>query len=78
MKPLTLIKNKPNQSAVEMVQELLEVVKSGEVVGVAICTVDRGHCSRTGWSAGDYHKYVMLAGMEVLKRDYLDREIEKR
>lgn len=70
------IPNKPNQSAIEMIEELLVRVKSGQIIGVSICTVNRGGESHEAWSGGDYPTYIMLGAIEVLKRDYMAKEIE--
>lgn len=45
----------PDGDLIAFVEELLERVKSGETVGLAIVEADRARNVSCGWSGGSYH-----------------------
>ena len=67
-----------NESAIEMLREMLAAAESGDVIGFSGVAVGPEGIVFDGWSAGEYNKYIMIGAMEALKRDYLALEIEQR
>lgn len=58
----------PNETCVKALEELLEMARSGEIVGVAMAGLCADHMSRYA-IAGNVGGYGMLGAMEVAKSD---------
>ncbi len=67
-----------NESCVDMLRDALARAERGEIVGCTVVSVMADGAIIDGWSSGDYNRFSMLGGIEALKRDYLNREIEAR
>jgi hypothetical protein len=67
-------KIKVNQSAVELLEEFLERVKSGEIETVAIAALSDGS-SVTQWSECD-HVQALLGAITILEARLINRVIE--
>ncbi len=68
----------PDDRLIVMLEDALERAKAGELKGVAIISIMSDGCVLDGWSSGDYSRYAMLGGIESLKLDFMNTEIERR
>ena len=60
-----------NREAVRLLENTLELVKSGEVVNVGIVLVRGDGALNTAWSGGS-SRWRLMAGCDFLKRDLMD------
>jgi hypothetical protein len=56
----------PNQSAIELLKDVLDGIMSGEVTRVAVIAVRRDGSICTGWSAGEGGFHHLVSGTATL------------
>jgi len=62
---------------VEFLEDLLRRAKEGELSCVAVAATTRENQVVTGWSkSGFTPPFTVVGGIELLKRDFMNKEIE--
>jgi hypothetical protein len=65
----------PNPAAIEVLEELLELARSGEVVGVAVAAYFAG--GATTWRVGGVHGRGTIGVLEIMKTDFVMRDLKE-
>lgn len=66
----TVLPGEANPDIVEILEKLLEEAKSGELRGLAYCTVKLNNVLGTGWAGSDGTRYLLGAATGMLAHRY--------
>jgi hypothetical protein len=70
-----VLARQPNPAAIEVLEGLLELARSGEVIGVAVAATYAGGC--TAWQVGGVHGRGTIGVLEVMKGDFVARDLRE-
>jgi hypothetical protein len=68
----------PNATLVRMLEELLELAKSGEIEGGIFAGAGLDGCIHTCWNCGAAARSQLLGAVEKVKFDFIWQEYERR
>jgi hypothetical protein len=76
---VTLPAAAPSANVIELLEELLELARTGEIHSVATAVMYRNEDTQTRWATGaGLRGGLMLSAIVMLQRDWEDRMLEER
>ena len=81
MKKLQIVKHpssEPNATLIKMLEDLLELAKTGELEGGIFAGANINSETFTCWERGKATSALILGAVEIVKRDFMTIEVEPR
>lgn len=74
---MQIVKPKPNQEVIKLLQQMLDMANTGELQGVAIAGALTGNKTCNAFVEGG-NGFALLAEITVLNRDFMDLTVDLR
>lgn len=68
----------PDPAVIEVIEEVLDQARKGEVQSVVIVTSNAGYCSGNIWAGVEKNLFVLMGEMEVAKADLIGCYVDLR